>query len=217
MIINKETENSVLDYCKAAANLYYCITVKKLFEIYNLQNEPISETEFSEILENLSDREYHFEFFSKEEIETGKSDEKPIFEKELLCEHLYCLGDFEDYYNLKENMLEIPYRILEKEKFLKYADDFYVEKTPQFISLRAFYRNLPNVTRETADDLAFETVDTLRLFDRDPEFIITRLYELGIKLENPNERTDFMDLSYEVSRTIRLATLKGATLEEIEN
>lgn len=86
----------------------------------------------------------------------------------MLAEHLYCLGDFDDYFELKDATHGTPYHILEKDKFLKYADDLYVEKTLEFISLRAYFRNIPNLTREDADDLALEAVDTLRLFNRDP-------------------------------------------------
>lgn len=214
MQVNKEIEKAVLDCCKAAANLYYCIPVKKILEIYNSQNDPLSELEFCEILERILMQKQDFDLFSEEEIATGKEDNKPILEKELLAEHLYCLDDFDDYFALKEATYGMSYHLLEKDKFLKYADDFYVEKTLEFISLRAYFRNIPNLTREDADDLALEAVDTLRLFDRDPEYILNRLEEMNIGPKNQSEFDKLMDLCYDVGRKIRLASLRGATAEE---
>lgn len=40
--------------------------------------------------------------------------------------------------------------------------------------------------------------------------------ELNIGLKNQSEFDRFMDLCYEVSRKVRLASLRGATVEEIE-
>ena len=207
MLVTKEIEKLVLDYCKAAANLYYCIPVKKILEIYNSQNEPLSEIEFCDILKKLLIEKQDFDLFSEEEISTGQEDYKPIIEKELLAEHLYCLGDFNDYFELKESTYGIPYYILEKDKFLKYADDFYVEKTLEFISLRSYFRSIPNLSREDADDLALETIDTLRLFDRRPEYILDRMEEMNIGPKNQSEFDRFMDLCYDVGRKIRLASL----------
>ena len=214
MPVNKEIEKLVLDYCKAAINLYYFIPVKKLLEIYNSQNEPLSETEFCDTLETILMQNQEFDLFSEEEIVTGKKDDKPIIEQQLLAEHLYCLGDFDDYFELKEATYGMPYHILEKDKFLKYADDFYVEKTLEFISLRAYFRNIPDLSREDADDLALEAVDTLRLFNNDPECIFTRMDEMNIGPKNQYEFDRIMDLCYDVGKTIRLASLRGATVEE---
>ena len=71
MPVSKEIEKLVLDYCKSAANLYYCIPVKKLLEIYNSQNEPLSESEFCNIIERLLTDKQYFDLFSEEEISTG--------------------------------------------------------------------------------------------------------------------------------------------------
>ena len=217
MSVNSEIEKTVLDYCKAAANLYYSIPVRKLLEIYNSQNSPLSETEFSEVLERLLIEKQDFDFFSEDEITMGKEDNKPIIEKELLAEHLYCMGDFDDYFELKEATYGIPFHILEKDKFLKYADEYYVEKTLEFISLRAYFRNIPELTKEVADDLAFEATDTLRFYNREPEYILNRMDTLKIGPKNQREFDEFMDLCYEVGCKIRLASLRGATVEEAEN
>lgn len=214
MPINKETEKLVLDYCKAAANLYYIIPAKKLLEIFNSQNEPLSENEFGTILEGLLSEEQYFDLFSEDEIDAGAEDNKPIIEKELLVQHLYYSGDFDDYFELKEATFGLPYHILEKEEFLKYADDFYIEKTPEFISLRAYFRNISSLSRKEADELACEAIDTLRLFNRDPEYILERMKQLKIGPKNKSEFESFTNLCSEASYKIRLASLRGATAEE---
>lgn len=216
MPINKEIENLVLDYCNAAANLYYCIPVKKLMEIYNSQNDPLSEEDFCNILEKILETEQFFDVFSEEEILTGKSDDTPIINKELLAEHLFCSGDFDEYLNLKESTYGIPYCVIEKDKFLKYTDELYVEKTPEFISLRAYFRNLPNLKREEADDLALEAAVTLRLFNRDPESILNTMELLGIAPKTQSEFDIFTGLCFDMGCNIRLASLRGATVAETE-
>ena len=64
--------------------------------------------------------------------------------------------------------------------------------------------------------MALETVDTLRLFNRDLEYILNRMDEMNISPKNQSEFDTFMDLCYDVSCKIRLASLRGATVEEIQ-
>ncbi len=211
----KPIETLVLDYCLAAANLYSCISVKKLLHIYNSQNAPLSDGDFCSILEKLSVEYRPFALFSTEEILTGKSKDTPTIEKELLAEHLYCLGDFDDYNELKELSYGLPYRVLERDKFLRYADDAYVEKTPEYISLRAYFRNIPSLSKEDADELALEAVDMLRVFNGDIGYVLGRVTDLNLIPSNSNEWDILEDLCYSLSRNVRLPSLKGATLNEI--
>lgn len=217
MTVKKDIEKSVLDYLNAAANLYHYIPIKKLFEIYNSQNESLTEEKFCDILEQILNERQFFDLFSEDEIVTGKPDDTPTSEKILLAEHLYCMGDFDDYFELKEATYGLPYHILDKNSFLKYADEFYVEKTLEFISLRAYFRNIPSLSHEDADDLTAETADTLRFFNGDPEYIFTRMKQLGIFPENQNEYDQFMNLLSDLSCKVRLASLRGATIEEMRD
>ena len=217
MTTKKDTEKIVLDYLKAATNLYYYIPVKKLLEIYNSQNDPLTEIEFCNIIETILTEKQFFDLFSEEEIVTGKTDNTPTLEKILLAEHLYCWGDFEDYFELKAATCGLPYCILEKSSFLKYANDFYVEKTLEFISLRSYFRNIPNLSRRDADDLALEAADTLRLYNGNPESILTRMKQLKIAPKNQSEFDVFMQLCYNLNSKLRLASLRGATVEKMQN
>ncbi len=216
MVVKKDTEKLVLDYLNAAANLYCYIPVKKLFEIYNFQNKPLSLDEFCGIIEQILKKRQFFDLFSEGEIATGETDDAPTSEKILLAEHLYCMGDFNDYFELKEDTYGIPYHILDKESFLKYADEFYVEKTLEFISLRAYFRNISSLSREEADDLAFEAADTLRFFNGDPEEIFNRMKYLKIFPKNQSEYDKLMNLFNDLFRKVRLASLRGATIEEMQ-
>ena len=56
----------------------------------------------------------------------------------------------------------------------------------------------------------------MRLFDRDPEYILNRMDDLDIGPKNQSEVDGFTDLCFNVGCTIRLATLRGATADEIE-
>ena len=177
----------------------------------------MTEEEFCDILEQILNERQFFDLFSEDEIVTGKPDDTPTSEKILLAEHLYCMGDFDDYFELKEATYGLPYHILDKNSFLKYADEFYVEKTLEFISLRAYFRSIPSLSREDADDLAAETADTLRFFNEDPEYIFTRMKQLEIFPENKNKYNQFMNLLSDLSRKVRLASLRGSTIEEMQD
>ncbi len=217
MTDRKNIEKSVLDYLNAAANLYSYIPVKKLFEIYNAQNEPLTMDEFCDIIEQILEERRFFDLFSEDEIANGKPDDTPTSEKILLAEHLYCMGDFDDYFELKETTYGLPYHILDKNSFLKYADEFYVEKTLEFISLRAYFRNFPSLSRKDADDLAFEAADTLRISVGGPKYILDRMECLKISPKNQREFDELMKLYGDLSRKVRLASLRGATIDEMQD
>ncbi len=217
MTVKKDIQKSVLDYLNAAVNLYYYIPIKKLLEIYNSQNEPLTREEFCDIIEQILKERQFFDLFSEDEIAIGKPDDAPTSEKILLAEHLYCMGDFDDYFELKEATYGLPYHILDKNSFLKYADEFYVEKTLEFISLRAYFRNFSSLSREDADDLAFEAADTLRISGGDPKYILDRMECLKISPKNQREFDELMKLFGDLSRKVRLASLRGATIEEMQD
>lgn len=217
MTVKKDIEKLVLDYLNAAANLYSYIPVKKLLEIYNSQNEPLTEKEFCYIIEQTLKEGQFFDLFSEEEIVTGEPDDTPTSEKIILAEYLYCLGDFNDYFKLKEVTYGLPYHILDKNSFLKYADEFYVEKTLEFISLRAYFRNISSLSREDADDLAFEAASTLKFYEGDPGYILDRMKYLKIFPKNQSEYNELINLLSDLTRKVRLARLRGATIEEMQD
>lgn len=216
MTDKKETEKLVLDYLNAAANLYYYIPIQKLLEIYNLQNEPLTADEFCGIIEQILEEHHFFDLFSEEEIDTEEPDDKPTYEKIFLAEHLYCVGDFDDYFELKEATFGIPYHILDKKSFLKYADDLYVEKTPEFISLRAYYRNIPGLSLQMADEFALEAVDMLRISNGDIKFAFSQIEELDVFPKNQSAADKFIELLFDLRCNVRLASLRGATIKEMQ-
>lgn len=219
MTDKKIVEKAVLDYCNAAANLYGFIPVRKLFEIYNSQNDPLTEKELCDTLEKILTEPRNFDLFSKEELESGEpeTDDTPTLEKILLAEYLYIMGDFDDYYELEEKTRGLPYHILEKDKFLKYTDELYVEKTLEFISLRAYFRSISELSREEADDFALDAAYTMRLFDNSPEMILQRMKATKTEPKNRRELERFLRLCHDMGCKLRLASLRGATTEELLN
>ncbi len=206
-----------MGYCNAAANLYHIISVRKLLSIYNSQNEPLSEDDFCKILVEILKEPQYFDLFSEDEICTGQKDNKPTIDKELLIEGLYCLGNFDDYFELKEKTYDIPYRVLEKNEFLKYADDTYVEKTLEFISLRSYFRSISGLSKDRADDFALQALDIMHMFDGDVEFMLDIMREANIYPKNQGELDEFCRLYYDTDRKVRKVSLRGATLEETKS
>lgn len=58
--LSKETQDLLYRYFAAAANLYGVIEIGKLLEIYNSQNEPVSEEDFLSFVENMNFKGKYF-------------------------------------------------------------------------------------------------------------------------------------------------------------
>ena len=150
--LNKETKLLLERYFNSASNLYGIIRLSKILEIYNSQNEPISEDDFLNFIDEIEDNEKHYYFIGEEEFFNDVAPISPI-ERDLVAEYLVIDDDYSYYYDVKDEQLGKPYYIPEKSKFLLYENEEYHEKTLSFISLRAFFRNQASLSKENADEI----------------------------------------------------------------
>lgn len=125
-------------------------------------------------------------------------------EPELVAEHLYALGDNE-YYKVEQAQADKGWYIPNREDFLKYADSFYTEETPQLLALTNFLRNTQRKLRCPPGEIAEEFV---LLFgqERTLQDIVNDAQRLGVSFQT---QTDFrlfiklcLDLSYHTRRFI---------------
>ena len=151
--LNEETKLLLERYFNSACNLYGIIRLSKLLEIYNSQNESISEDAFLSFIDEIEDKKKFYYFIGEEEFFNDVEPASPI-ERDLVSEYLVIDDDYSYYYNVKEEQIGKPYYVPEKSKFLRYENEEYHEKTLSFISLRAFFRNQPNLSKEEADEIA---------------------------------------------------------------
>ena len=212
--INNDTKEMIELYLDAAKNLYGVIKLSKLLSIYNSQNEPISEEQFLDIIETIDCSRKHYDFVGEDEFYENVDKVAPI-ERDLVAE--YILFDIEDdpsyYYETKEEQIGKPYYIPEKAKLLKYADEFYYEKTLSFISLRAFFRNQPCLTKKQADELAEDIYSSANVYKTDLEAVIN----LTTYVFNFDDRTldEFVPLYMDMFHDTRLHIHCGHTFNEI--
>lgn len=213
-LILKDAKELLLRYCRAAINLYGMIPLSDFLKIYNSQNEPIEEDVFLEFIDNIDYSNEYFDIIGDDEVYEDVEHTPPM-KRNLCAEYLYIFDEFDAYCELQEEQFGKSYYIPEKEKFLKYEDEFYHEKTLEFISLRAFLRNQSNLSKETADEIAEEIYGTLSFDFNDIDTAIADAERIGFKANNQNEIVEFEELIFELSKTVRNHRNCGHTIKEM--
>lgn len=118
--LSKETAEELHAYFEAAARLYGVIPVSKLLEVYNSQNEPVSEEVFFAYVDVLRHEENDFFILSRSEVE-GRNDPGP--EKREVISGYLLEGDAQAYFALISSQGDKPYKLLPKAELLCYADN----------------------------------------------------------------------------------------------
>ncbi|MBE6745959.1 MAG: hypothetical protein E7558_00705 [Ruminococcaceae bacterium] len=207
-------EQLIYQYFSAGANLYGIVSLRKLLKIYNSQNKEITEEQFCEIIRKVQAEDCH-EYYIVGEDELY--DDVPVLElidKDVVAEYVLSLGD-EDYYRLKEEQSGKPYYVPDKEKFLRYADPFYYEKTPEFLSMRAYLRNYSNLSKEKADDLAEEIVTYAVIDGEDMSGSYKEFERYKLAFKSKNAAKAFDELMFFCIKNTRMHFHRGHTPEEI--
>lgn len=215
-LLTNETEQLLKRYMAAAAKLYGIIPLNKLLSIYNSQNDPISEEQFLSFIDSFDFSHEIFDLVSDDEVFEDEPKTLPM-NRNLAAQHFYIFGNFDEYCEVLEQQQGKPYYIPEKEKFLKYEDQFYFEKSLEFISLRAYIRNQPYLTKERADEIAEEillcmaeenTVDSI-------DYAIADAERMGLKVKNHQIYDELSELCHDVMMNTRKHIHRGHTAVEI--
>lgn len=182
----------------------------------------MSEEDFLSFVENMNFKGKYFCVFNQDDIYDDGS-ETPALEQEILAEYLYFF-EFDDdsldkYKMLKYRQIGKKFCVLDKEQFLRYEDDCYFEKTPDFLEMRSFLRNETGLSKDDADDYAN---DIMIGFATQPDNSEESVYEviLGSGIYNRDDiafsHRKFEYLCQKVMYTsARLHVLLGHTPEEI--
>ena len=215
MDLSKNTNQLLERYFDAAANLYGIIPLKKLLEIYNMQNEPIDEEIFLEFADGIDTDHKYFYIIGEDEM-YDDSDPTPPIKRDIVAEYIM-IGeeDCELYYKIKEEQFGKKYYIPSKEKLLKFKDEYYYEKTPSFISLRAFFRNQPNLTKEQADELAEDISGMPNPVEDDVDAVIRMTDGVNGFHFNKTNTMEFERLYLEMYNNTRLHIHCGFTPNEL--
>lgn len=220
--LSVETKTLLSRYFAAAANLYGIIRVCDLLKIYNWQNEPITEEEFLSFIDEIDFSDKYYCVFTQDEIYKDGSETPPL-EREIIAEYLCCFDfddqDIEEYEKLKVSRWGRKFYVPNKEQFLRYEDDEYFQKTPDYLELRSFLRNETGLSKENADDYANGIMICLVT---QPDNSFDSVYD-AIQLSGIYNRKDiafnhdrFENLCQNVMRTsVRLHALCAHTPEEV--
>lgn len=207
-----ETVNTIHDYFTAASNLYGIIPVKKLMEIYNQQNTPVSQDDFLAVTKVIRHEHNYFavlgvECFYEEEPCSAPED------REVVAEHLYCCDD-EAYYELVDAQQGKPFAVLPKEEFLRFADEFYYPSTLETENMLAYLRKKRRNPGLSAQDLLDEIMLHI-VVDDDLDYLFDELNRLGLKFSSEKEVDEFMKRYVPLSNRSRKLSNRGNTSEEL--
>ena len=133
----------------------------------------------------------------------------------LVSEYLLMDSDYEQLYDVLTEQMGKPYYVPNQKKFLKYEDEYYFEKTNDYISLRAFLRNLPSLTKKKADDIAEEIQLLMFIDDYDVDFCLYTAERMGAKLDEENLINEFIGLCSKLAANSRKHIHCGHTAIEL--
>lgn len=202
------------DYFAAAARLYGIISLKKLLEIYNHQNPPISQTDFLAVAEVIRHEENDFAILGQEAFFDDVPDSRPI-DREIVTQFLYMVDD-EAYPEMVEQQANKPYLILPKSQFLCYADDGYYPQTPQSSAMLAYLKSKRRHLKESPEDILLSLHDLLSM-GMDLEFILYELDQAGLHLQSRQEAVEFLNLFQQLHNHTRTQTNRGHSPNELRN
>ena len=198
------------DYFEAAARLYGVISLRKLLEIYNRHNAPISEELFLEFAEILRHDYRPFSILNCDALKNHEPMETPL-DWEIVAEYVYA-SDINDYYLFTQLQGDKPFRILQKNDFLRYAKPGYHPNTVQVKAMRKYLQTIldPQDVEMILADLQEMTELDMRVED-----ILDVLTEEGLQFETKKELRTFLSLYQDLNQHTRKCINRGYTPAEL--
>lgn len=210
--ISQAVFQNIHSYFDAASNLYARISLRKLFEIYNDQNPSVSQEDFLEAAYVIAHEPNHYAVVQRNLFHEELPISEPM-DQELIAEYSYALAD--DEYDALERAQEgKPWYIPPREEFLKYADDFYHEETPQLQALSNFLKNTQRKLHCPPQEIADE-VEGLLEIDATLADIVDDVHRLGVRFQDQQDYQIFIRLCLNLSHHTRRHIHRGHTPAEL--
>lgn len=210
--ISQEMFQNIHSYFDAACTLYAKISLRMLYKIYSSQNPPVSQEDFLEAAEIISHEKNSYAILPQEVFHEDAAPFQPM-DQELVADHLYSIGD-EHYYELEESQEGKPWYIPPRETFLKYTDQFYTEKTPQFQAMEDYLSNTQRKLHCPPAEVTEEFVMVLGM-DHSTQYAVDEGQRLGVRFRNQQDFRAFLQLLLELSHHTRRYGLRGHTPAEL--
>lgn len=191
--------DDVHQYILAMTNLYGAFHSTLAFETYNQQNKyKLNYEDYADIIFRLENRQQYFY----------------ISHGNIICEY-YELPEMEEEL---EQMLRQrkgkPFFIPEKSELLKYADNLYEFKTPEFLALDNFVHTKLNLERNKAQNL-LDDIRYLCSMGESIKNIMEEVNKQDVVFEGMDQVNEFLQLVNELSNNSRLWVNGGHTPTEI--
>lgn len=209
--LSDETIALIRSYFSAASSLYAKIPLRKLYDIYNSQNAPILESDFLQVADMISHEQHHYAIVGREVFWADESPSQPM-DRELVAEHLYAVGDAY-YYETDASQEGMRYYIPEKEEFLKYADDYYIEITPQYTAMVRYLRNCQSRLRCPPEEIAADLHLAMTMGD-DYKSMTDSARRLGVRFGSKQDFYTYLELLTDMCRHTRQFNRRGHTPAE---
>lgn len=187
----------ILDYCRAAVNLYGIVEVKKLIEIFESQNQKVLGIE---------------DFVPALAWDMGEEDGRI----ELKSVYFYDREIEEDFFELiLEQQKGKPYYIPDREEFLRYADPRYCEKTLAWEGVKLFFIRDVNMEEFDAEFLCHE-MQMLVHVGASLEVLMETLDEFDVPEMTESQMFQLTDLLMVAWNCTRMVTNRGFTPNEMK-
>lgn len=200
------------EYFEAAARLYGVIPLRKLLEIYNRHNSPLSEEVFLEFAEILRHDYRSFSILNCDALKQHEPMESPL-DWEIVAQYVYA-HDINDYYLFTQLQGDKPYCVLQKADFLRYAKPTYHPKTVQVKAMRQFLKTILDCDEDVENILL--CLQEMCEVGMGLEDILEELAEEGLQFESKKDYNTFLSLYQELNRHTRKCLNRGHTPAEIE-
>ena len=199
------------DYFEAAARLYGVIPLRKLLEIYNRHNNPISEDLFLEFAEILRHNYKPFSILNCDALKKHAPMDTPL-DWEIVAEYVYA-NDINDYYLFTQLQGNTPFRILQKTDFLRYANPEYHPNTVQVKAMRQYLKTILECNEDVENILM--CMQELCEIDMGLEETLDILGEEGLQFERKKDLNVFLSLYQDVNDHTRKCVNRGYTPAEL--
>lgn len=207
-----ETVHQLKTYFAAAKRLYGVIPLKKLLEIYNKQNQPVSQEDFLAFAEIIRHTQEQYFILGKEARGKDMPAAAPI-ERELIEQSLLMFG-WDDYYELTEEQGDKPYYIPSRKEMLRYGeDDSYYPATTQRAAMERFLLQ-HGISQADTGTIMLVMLDLMAM-DADLNYVIEQVREFGLQLKNVADQKAFAMRCAELSSNTRKAVNRGYTDVEL--
>ncbi len=204
------TVRNIHTYFEAAARLYGVITLEKLLEIYNSQNDPVEEDVFYVLAEIIRHEKNLFFVLDRHEIDRFLPPQ-PISQWEIIDNHLL-LSDLEGYWQLIKGHKGKNYNILPKQELLRYADVNYYPETIQSLAMKKYLLGRGDLS-DPID--IWMGIQTMIECDFTLEEVLNCTAHEGLVFDGIHDIGEFFQLFQELNNHTRKQINRGHTPNEL--